>query len=138
MTLPAGRRACGFGVTVGSEHASGKGEVQVIRSLSKVQIRQPIPASLSLYLIQIGLTSAVGSGFSSVQKHPFGPFLFPSSPVPIIIASQPGVVSTMVKSLTELVTSKPPTANEDARANMGMAMLGLLGGAPRLVAFGGV
>ena len=44
----------------------------------------------------------------------------------------------MVKSLTELVTSKPPTANEDACANMGMAMLGLLGGAPRLVAFGGV
>lgn len=82
VMLPAGRRTCGFGGTVGSEQASGKGIVRVIRSLSKAQIRQPIPAALSLPLIQIWLMGGVGSGFSSVQNHPFLTFSIPILPCP--------------------------------------------------------
>lgn len=53
------------------------------------------------------------------------------------MASQPHVIRAMVKTFAELVTSKPPTAKEAAHAITAMAMLGLLGSPPQLMALGG-
>lgn len=61
---------CGWG-QVGNEHVSGKGHIQVSRSVSKVKIRQQIPAFLSLHLIYIWLTEWASGVWLPARRLPY-------------------------------------------------------------------
>lgn len=61
---------CGWG-QVGNEHVSGKGHIQVSRSMSKVKIRQQISAFLSLYLIYIWFTEWASGVWLPARRLPY-------------------------------------------------------------------